>query len=90
MEKVIEKAVKKIRYISVHNDGLEMYTEPISLEGDIRDHIAAGKLRLREIRKVMPFGKWGMNIEEQRKTRNGDSHCLIVDVETGEVKEQVL
>ena len=90
MGKVIEKAVRKIRYISVHNDGLEMYTEPISLEGDIRDHIPAGKLRLREIRKVMPLGRWGMNIEEQRKGRNGDSHFLIVDVETGEVKEQVL
>ena len=90
MVKTIEKSVKKTRYISVHNDGLEMYTEPISLEGDIRDHVPAGKLRLREIRKVMPLGKWGLNIEEQRKDRNGDSHFLIVDVETGEVKEQVL
>ena len=90
MTKVMETGVRKSRYISVHNDGLEMYTEPISLEGDIRDHIPAGKLRLREIRKVMPLGKWGMNIEEQWKDRNGDSHFLIVDVETGEVKEQVL
>ena len=90
MEKVIERAVRKSRYISVHQDGMEMYTEPISLEGNIRDHVPAGKLRLWEIRRVMPFGKWGMNIEEQRKARNGDSHFLIVDVETGEVKEQVL
>ena len=90
MTKVMETGVRKSRYISVHNDGLEMYTEPISLEGDIRDHIPTGRLRLREIRKVMPFGKWGLNIEEQRKGRNGDSNFLIVDVETGEVKKQVL
>ncbi len=90
MIKTMEKTVRKVRYISVHNDGLEMYTEPISIEGDIRDRIPAGKLRLREIQKVMPLGKWGLNIEEQWKGRNGDSHFLIVDVDTGEVKEQVL
>ena len=90
MIKTMEKKVRKVRYISLHNDGLEMYTEPISIEGDIRDYIPAGKLRLREIKKVMPLGKWGMNVEEQWKGCNDDTHFLIVDVETGEVKEQVL
>ena len=42
------------------------------------------------MKKVMPLGKWGLNIEEQRKGRNGDSYFLIVDVEIGKVKEQVL
>ena len=46
MAKTIEKTVKKVRYISVIRDGEEMYTEPVSVEVDIRGCIPAAKLRL--------------------------------------------
>lgn len=86
----MKRVIRKSRYFSVTLGGDEIYTEQISVEGDIRERILAGKLRLREIRKVMPLGKWGLNIEEQWKERNGDTHFVIVDVETGKVQEQVL
>jgi len=89
MPKIMEKAVKKIRYIIVHNDGLEMYTEPISIEGDIRDHIPAGKLRLREIRRAMPLGKWSIRIEQQWPEGNA-RHYQMLDVVTGKLQESVL
>lgn len=80
----------KSRYISVNNDGLEIYIENISTAGDIQECIPVGKLRLREIQKVMPLGKWGLKIEEQWKGRNRDTHFRIADVETSDVTEQVL
>ena len=46
---------KKERYISVRNDGEEMYVENISTTGRMRDHLPAVKLRLREIQRVMPL-----------------------------------
>ncbi|HSV44058.1 MAG TPA: hypothetical protein VLJ10_05835 [Candidatus Bathyarchaeia archaeon] len=46
MEKVIEQAVKKTRYISVRLAGEEVYVENISTEGDLLGAIPAGKLRL--------------------------------------------
>lgn len=90
MAKVVERVVKKTRYISVNRDGEEVYVENISTADDFRDCIPAGKLRLREIQKVMPLGNWGLNIEEQWKGRNGETHYRIVDVTTGKIQESVL
>ena len=90
MAKRIERVVLRSRYISVNQGGQEMYTEGISLSDDIRSHIPAAKMRLRDIRRAMPLGKWGMNIEEQFKDLEGNTHFKIVDVEVGKVKEQVL
>ncbi len=89
MTKTMEKIVRKVRYISVHNDGLEMYTEPISIEGDIRDHIPVMKLRLREIQRVMPLGKWSIRIEQQWPEGNA-RHYQMLDVVTGKLQESVL
>jgi len=90
MAKVIDQAVKKTRYISVRLAGEEVYVENISSEGDLLAAVPAGKLRLREIQKVMPLGNWSLNIEEQWKGRNGKTHFRIVDVTTGKLQESVL
>ena len=90
MAKVIEQAVEKTRYISVRLAGGEVYVENISTEGDLLGAVPAGKLRLREIQKVMPLGDWSLNIEEQWKNRNGETHYRIVDITTGNLQESIL
>lgn len=90
MAKVIEQAVKKTRYISVRLAGEEVYVENISRQGDLRDAVPAGKLRLREIQKIMPLGDWSLNIEEQWIGHNGKTHFRIVDATTGTLQESIL
>jgi hypothetical protein len=80
---------KKERYISVRNDGEEMYVENISTTGRMRDHLPAVKLRLREIQRVMPLGKWSITIEQQWKEK-GTTHFQMLDVVTGKLQESVL
>lgn len=81
--------VKKERYISVRNGGEEMYVENISTGGRMRDHLPAVKLRLREIQKVMPLGKWSITIEQQWKEK-GATHFQMLDVATGKLGESIL
>jgi len=90
MARVIEQVVKKTRYISVRLAGKEFYVENISAQGNLRDAVPAGKLRLREIQKVMPLGDWSLNIEEQWKDRTGKTHFQIVDATSGKIQESVL
>lgn len=90
MAKVIEQSAKKARYISVRLAGEEVYVENISSESDLVGEVSAGKLRLREIQKVMPLGDWSLNIEEQWKDRTGKTHFRIVDATTGNLQESVL
>jgi len=90
MVRVIEQPVKKTRYISVRLAGEEVYVENISTEGDLLGAAPAGKIRLREIQKVMPLGDWSLNIEEQWKGRTGKTHFRIVDATTGKLQESVL
>ncbi len=90
MAKIIEQAVKKTRYISVRLAGEEIYVENISSEGDLLGAVPVGRLRLREIQKVMPLGDWSLNIEEQWKDRTGKTHFRIVDATTGKLQESIL
>jgi len=80
---------KKTRYISVRNDGKETYVENIPTTGRMRDHLPAVKLRLREIERVMPLGKWSITIEQQWK-ENGVTHFQMLDVVTGKLQESKL
>lgn len=80
---------KKTRYISVRNDGEETYIENISSSGRMRDYLPAAKLRLREIQRVMPLGKWSITIEQQWK-ENGVTRFQMIDVVTGKLQESVL
>lgn len=80
---------KKTRYISVRNDGEETYIENIPVTGRMRDHLPAAKLRLREIQRAMPLGKWTITIEQQWKEK-GVTHFQVLDVVTGKLQESVL
>ena len=80
--------VKKSRYISVRLGGEEIYTENISVSGSMRDHLSAVKLRLREIQRVMPLGKWSIRIEQQWPEKDA-RHFQWIDVVTGKLEEQV-
>ena len=80
---------KKARYISVSQDGMEIYTEAISSSGKMRDYLIVARLRLREIERVMPMGKWSMKIEQQWPDGSA-RHYQTLDVTTGKLQESVL
>ena len=80
---------KKTRYISVRNGGEEMYIENLPVSGRMRDHLRVTKLRLREIQRVMPLGKWSITIEQQWK-EGQVTHFQMLDVVTGKLQESVL
>ena len=77
------------RYISVKMNDSEIYVEDIPATGSIKNSVKACFKRLNTIRKALPKAKWSITIEQQWKD-NGDSHFQILDVETGELQEQVL
>ena len=81
-------AAKKSRYISVRLGSEEIYTENIPVSGSMRDHLPAVKLRLREIQRVMPLGKWSIRIEQQWPEKDA-RHFQWIDVVTGKLEEQV-
>ena len=81
--------VRKTRYICVSVGGMEVYTENISTDGSMRDHIPAMKLRLREIQRVMPLDKWSIKIEQQW-TEGRSRHYQSIDVVTGKLRESLL
>lgn len=74
---------KKSRYLSVRSGGEEIYVEDIPSTGCMRDHLPAAKLRLREIQRVMPLGKWSIVIEQQWYEKSV-RHFQTLDVSTGE------
>jgi len=80
---------KKARYISVRNDGEETYVENIPVSGRMCDHLPAAKLRLREIQRVMPLGKWSIRIEQVWAKKDA-RHYQWIDVVTGKLGESVL
>ena len=81
--------VKKTRYLSVSMNGMEVYTEGISATGSMRYHVAAAKLRLREIRRLMPLGKWSIKIEQQWP-EGSLRHYQWINVTTGKLEENVM
>jgi len=80
---------RKKRYICVKVDGLDVYIESISAAGTMRKYLPVAKLRLREIEKVMPCGKWAMKIEQQWPEK-GATHYQWINVRSGKLEEQVL
>jgi len=55
----------------------------------LRDHLPAAKLRLREIQRIMPLGKWSITIEQQWMEKDV-THSQMLDVATGKLQESVL
>jgi hypothetical protein len=83
-------AKEKTRYLIVRQDGgKEIYTELLSVTGDIKSALSLCKKRFAMIKKAMPKESWSMTVEQQWK-EGEDSHFQIMDVETGELQEQVL
>lgn len=81
--------VKKTRYISVRIGNEEIYTENVSASGSMWDYLPAVRLRLRDIQRVMPLGKWSIRIEQQWPEKDA-RHYQWIDVTTGKLEEQVL
>ncbi len=81
--------VKKSRYICVSVGGMEVYTENISTSGSMVDFVPAAKIRLREIERVMPLGKWSIRNEQQWPEKDA-RHYQWVDVVTGKMDEKVI
>jgi hypothetical protein len=55
----------------------------------MKDHVKAAKLRLRQIKQVMPLGEWSITIEQQWK-ENGTTYYQMLDVKTGKLQESIL
>ena len=82
--------VKKSRYFSIRQDGIgEIYVENLPSTESMKKHLKLCRKRLEMVRKAMPEETWSMVIEQQWK-EGEDSHFQIMDVETGEIQEQVL
>lgn len=81
---------KQSRYLSVRNEGQEIYVEDISQKGSIQGQLKYARKRLSLIRQALPAGDWTMTVEEQLLDSNDDSFYRILDVETGELQESVL
>ena len=79
---------KKTRYICVKVNGLEVYTEEISSKGRMRDHLPAVKIRLREIKRLFPMGRWSMKIEQQWPEKVA-THYQSINVLDGKMEDEV-
>ena len=77
------------RFIKIFKGSDEFYKENISTTGDILDQLSFAKNRLEKIRTAMPLFEWDMEIEEQFM-KGEDSVFMIVNVDTGELQEEVM
>ena len=85
----LKAKVKKSRYFCVSVNGEEIYSERMSLEGRLSEHLMAARIRLREIERVMPLGLWSARVEEQWP-EGGARHYQWFDVKTGKLEERVM
>jgi len=79
----------KSRYLSLKQDGAEMYVEDVAATGKTEDYIPLALKKLEAVRKALPKAKWSITIEEQFTDGNWRSNMryfTIRDAETGEVK----
>jgi len=79
----------KSRYLSLKQDGAEMYVEDVAVTGKTEDYIPLALEKLAAVRKALPKAKWSITIEEQFITSLKPSNMryfTIRDAETGEIK----
>ncbi|HOX23493.1 MAG TPA: hypothetical protein PLL10_08520, partial [Elusimicrobiales bacterium] len=55
----------KSRYLSLKQDGSEMYVEDVPVTGKTEDYIPLALEKLAAVRKALPKAKWSITIEEQ-------------------------
>ena len=77
----------KARYISVKQDGLEIYVENLPLKGDIYEYVKSANYTLHLIRTAMPKGNWSLTIEEEWRDRSRRIYFRILNIETGKINE---
>lgn len=65
----LKKMVNPSRYFTICNEGHEIYTERIGVEGRMASW--AGKIaeRLKQVQQAMPKGRWSATIEQQFKAK---------------------
>ncbi len=79
----------KSRYLSLKQDGQEIYVEDIPTTGKTEDYILLALKKLEAVRKALPKAKWSITIEEQFITSLKPSNMryfTIRNAETGEIK----
>ena len=79
----------KSRYLSLKQDGSEMYIEDVAATGKTEDYIPLALKKLAAVRKALPKAKWSITIEEQftdGNCRSNMRYFTIRDAETGETK----
>ncbi len=84
----------KNRYLSIKNEGQEIYCENLTQEGDLKNAslslLAINRLQL--IRRAMPEGTWTITIEQELQHPNPDQvgpgagGFQVYNPETGEVR----
>jgi len=78
----------KSRYMSLRQNGSEMYVEDIVLTGTTEDYIPVALQKLEIVRKTLPKAKWSITIEEQftdGNWRNSKRYYTVRDAETGKI-----
>ena len=78
----------KSRYLSLKQDGSEMYVEDVALTGKTEDYIPVALQKLEVVRKTLPQAKWSITIEEQftdGNWRNSKRYYTVRDAETGKI-----
>lgn len=75
------------RYISVKQDGSEIYVENLPLRGDIHEFVKSANYTLHLVRQAMPKAKWSLTIEEEWSDGKHRRYFKILDIETGKLKE---
>lgn len=77
----------KSRYISVKQDGSEIYVENLPLRGDIHEFVKSANYTLHLVRQAMPKANWSLTIEEEWSDGKHRRYFKILDIETGKLKE---
>ncbi len=80
----------KSRYISVKQDGSEIYVENLPLRGDIHEYVKSANYTLHSVRKAMPKANCSLTIEEEWSDGKYKKYFKILDIETGKLQESVL
>jgi len=83
-------AAKRIasRYLSVKNEGQEVYAEDISKDGLLIDYRVMAQKRLGKIQEAMPVGTWTITVEQQYHPNPNDNSRVydIMDPTNGKIE----
>lgn len=77
----------KSRYISVKQEGSEIYVENLPLRGDIYEYVKSANYTLHLVRQAMPKATWSLTVEEEWSDGRRQRYFKILDIETGKLKE---